>query len=122
MGGGLIGAMADLQPDEQLAKILELRRAATTYENHPENDAARAEEKVSEQHRMRKGFRAKRFDFGIGLARCAECKSLPRCNRGCASCKQRICRKCFSSHECAGLVCAELTPDELTRSTPGVLI
>merc|ERR1712232_179056 len=34
--GGLAAAIEQQDPDAQLAVLLQLRRAATTYENHPE--------------------------------------------------------------------------------------
>merc|ERR1719162_875396 len=42
----------------------------------------------------------RRGDFGIGIAKCASCRRLIA-NRGCFSCKQRLCMgSCFLEHCC----------------------
>lgn len=42
---------------------------------------------------------ARRSDFGIGVARCASCRS-PIFNRGCVDCGHRLCRTCARQHVC----------------------
>lgn len=139
------------QQDSELAKILAVRRAATTHENFPNNqggvdrpDSRKVsfaddigeplEERASsgsadgpgreKPPAIGENMKVARFDFGIGLVRgCVCCSSkMPRLNRGCRTCQKRVCRKCFFNHACSVLASVHDLPNEDARSTPSVTI
>jgi len=130
------------QPESELMAILALRRAATTHENYPqETKSARAHAvqaiaEVEAKAELPSGAgnaaynaasRAvagseQRFDFGIGVSRCSVCDSrISRLNRGCGTCKLRMCCTCFREHSCVLESVREADTDHL-RSTPGIAV